>query len=131
MAALERLGRDVDLGGSGPGRVGPRLPPRGSSILRRDAVDVALALSIWPETYTLVVDECLRAGVPVVAFDMGAPAERLRGGRGILVPAGAGPEGVLQAVSAARGIGDPGAPLPTAERAAEAVLGLYARLGAL
>ena len=49
------------------------------ALLRRDAVDVALLLSIWPETYTLVVDECLMAGVPVVAFDLGAPAERLRG----------------------------------------------------
>jgi len=35
--------------------------------------------SIWPETFSYVVGEMMALGLPVVAFDLGAPAERLRG----------------------------------------------------
>lgn len=49
-----------------------------SQLLRRDRIAVAILPSIWPETYALVVDECISAGVPVVAFDLGAVGERLR-----------------------------------------------------
>jgi len=124
LARLRRLGVSVH----GYYRAGS-LP----ALLRRDAVDVALLLSVWPETYTLVVDECVVAGVPVVAFDRGAPAERLRGGNGILVPVDAGPAGVLRAVAAAGEAGEaqPHGPVPTAARTAEAVEDLYARLGLL
>lgn len=65
-------------------------------LLRRDGVDLALILSIWPETYCLVLDECAAAGVPVVAFHLGAVPERLTGGR--LVPLEAGAEGIVQEV---------------------------------
>ena len=51
-----------------------RLP----SLLLRDRIAVAVLPSIWPEAYALVVDECLSVGVPVVAFDHGAVADRLR-----------------------------------------------------
>ncbi len=47
-------------------------------LLVRDQVDIAIMPSIWPEAYGLVVDECLRAGIPVVAFDLGAIGPRLR-----------------------------------------------------
>jgi glycosyltransferase involved in cell wall biosynthesis len=46
-------------------------------LLKRDRISVAVLTSIWPEAYGLVVDECLAAGVPVVAFDLGAVADRL------------------------------------------------------
>lgn len=65
-------------------------------LLRRDRVDLALLLSIVPESYSLVLDECMMAGVPVVAFDLGAVAERLTSGR--LVPLEAGAEGIATAV---------------------------------
>jgi glycosyltransferase involved in cell wall biosynthesis len=46
-------------------------------------------LAVFPflafETYGLVVDEALRAGMPVLVADHGAPPERL-GGRGLAVP---------------------------------------------
>lgn len=43
--------------------------------------------SIWPETWSFVLTAALRRGLPVVAFDIGAPAERLRElGRGHLLP---------------------------------------------
>jgi glycosyltransferase involved in cell wall biosynthesis len=44
--------------------------------------------SIWPETWSFVLGAALGHGLPVVAFDIGAPAERLRRlGRGHLLPA--------------------------------------------
>lgn len=43
--------------------------------------------SIWPETWSFVLTSALQHGLPVVAFDIGAPAERLRAlGRGHLLP---------------------------------------------
>lgn len=54
-----------------------------------DAADphVVFLPSIWPETWSFVLTHALRRGLPVVAFDIGAPAERLRElGRGHLLP---------------------------------------------
>ncbi len=48
-----------------------------ASLLARDKIAVAVFPSIWPDPYGLVVDECLAVGVPVVAFDYGAVADRL------------------------------------------------------
>lgn len=43
--------------------------------------------SIWPETWSFVLTAALQRGLPVVAFDIGAPAERLRElGHGHLLP---------------------------------------------
>ena len=47
-------------------------------LLAAQSVNVCLVPSIWPETFCYVVDELLRLGMPVAAFDLGAPAERLR-----------------------------------------------------
>lgn len=68
------------------------------SLLRRDGVDLALLLSIVPETYSLSLDECAAAGVPVVAFDLGAVGERLPRLGGRLVPLEEGADGVAAAV---------------------------------
>jgi glycosyltransferase involved in cell wall biosynthesis len=69
--------------------------------LRRDRVDLALLLSIVPESYSLALSECLAAGVPVAAFDHGAIAERLRRhGGGLLVEPEAGAAGIAAAVAA-------------------------------
>ena len=69
--------------------------------LRRDEVDLALLLSIVPESYSLALSECLAAGVPVVAFDHGAIADRLRRhGGGLLVEPGAGAAGITPVVEA-------------------------------
>ena len=48
-----------------------------ASLLARDKIAVAVFPSIWPDPYGLVVDECLAVGIPVVAFDYGAVADRL------------------------------------------------------
>jgi glycosyltransferase involved in cell wall biosynthesis len=64
--------------------------------LRRDRVDLALLLSIVPESYSLALSECMAAGVPVAAFDQGAIAERIRRhGGGLLVPPAAGADGIV------------------------------------
>ncbi|KAA0121578.1 glycosyl transferase, partial [Methylobacterium sp. P1-11] len=43
------------------------------------SADLVLLPSIWPETYAYALTLALRTGLPVAAFDLGAPAERLRG----------------------------------------------------
>lgn len=57
-------------------------------LLRRHRVDLALLLSIVPESYALTLDECWLAGVPVLAFDRGATGERVRRtpGGGVVSP---------------------------------------------
>jgi hypothetical protein len=58
------------------------------ALLRRDGVDLALLLSVVPESYGLALDECAAAAVPVVAFDHGAVAERIAlTGSGLLLAA--------------------------------------------
>jgi hypothetical protein len=54
-----------------------------------DAADphVVFLPAIWPETWSFVLTSALRRGLPIVAFDIGAPAARLRAlGRGHLLP---------------------------------------------
>ena len=65
-------------------------------------LDLGLILSTWPETYSYVLSEYWSAGVPVLAYDIGAPAERIRQfGNGILVPAFEEKETLLEYVQAA------------------------------
>jgi hypothetical protein len=45
--------------------------------------------SVCPETWCLGLDELWRAGLATAAFDLGAPADRIRTtGRGFLLPLG-------------------------------------------
>ncbi|MSO99595.1 MAG: glycosyl transferase [Acetobacteraceae bacterium] len=71
------------------------------------AQDAALAFlpSIWPETWCLGLTELWRAGLQVAAFDIGAPAERIRRtGRGFLLPLGMSPGAINDALlNASRG----------------------------
>jgi glycosyltransferase involved in cell wall biosynthesis len=103
-------------------------------VLRRRGVDLALLLSTWPEAYGLTLDECWRAGVPVVAFDHGAMADRIRDlGGGLLVPPAAGAEGVARAIRQAVAGPMPAVPLaqllPDPRQAAAAHLEVYRALG--
>jgi glycosyltransferase involved in cell wall biosynthesis len=106
-------------------------------ILRRDGVDLALLLSTWPESFNLVLSETRAAGIPCLAFDHGAIADRVReGGGGLLVPPGSGAAGIsttLEQLLAAGGL--PEVPreaiesTPDARSAAALYLGLYRELG--
>ena len=50
-------------------------------LIEAHGINMFLFPSIWPETYSYVVAEMTALELPVVAFDLGAPAERLRGYR--------------------------------------------------
>lgn len=49
--------------------------------IEANGVNMMFFPSIWPETFSYVVSEMMALGMPIVAFDLGAPAERLRGYR--------------------------------------------------
>lgn len=56
-------------------------------LLRRERPDVGWFPSVWPETWCYALDHALDMGLPVLAFDLGAIAERLRAaGLGELLP---------------------------------------------
>ncbi len=48
-------------------------------LVEAHGINMFLFPSIWPETFSYVVAEMTALELPVVAFDLGAPAERLRG----------------------------------------------------
>ena len=100
-------------------------------MLERDRISVAVLPSICPESYSLVFDECLSAGVPVIAFGIGAVGDRLVDlGAGRLVPMHLGAGGLADAIvehlsSGLEVPGDAIASLPTPARAAQLHIGLY------
>ena len=47
-------------------------------LIEAHGINMFLFPSIWPETFSYVVAEMTALELPVVAFDLGAPAERLR-----------------------------------------------------
>ena len=106
-------------------------------LLRRGDVDLALVLSIWPETFAMTLSECRAADVPVLAFAHGAVEERIEAeGGGLLIPFADGAGGLAAALSevvlGAR-VPEPfrgSEPSPTPARAAAACLDLYRRLAA-
>jgi glycosyltransferase involved in cell wall biosynthesis len=72
-------------------------------LLLDEEIDLALLLSLWPETYALTLSECHAAGVPVLAFALGAIADRVRSeGGGILVPPEEGADGVAATIEKVR-----------------------------
>jgi glycosyltransferase involved in cell wall biosynthesis len=108
-------------------------------LLRRDGIDLALLLSVVPESYGLALDECAAAGVPAIAFSHGALAERLGAGAGLLLDdalaadpaaAGAALAALLRDLQAGR-LPPPPPSLPGAgaRAAAQAWLTLYRQLG--
>jgi glycosyltransferase involved in cell wall biosynthesis len=78
--------------------------------LARQRIDLALLLSIVPESYGLTLDECALARVPFLTFDLGAQAERADALGGRVVPLAEGAEGVAARIAAAMSSGDPGNP---------------------
>lgn len=47
-------------------------------LMKENGIDLVCAFSLAPETYAYTVDEAVACGVPVVTFDIGAGAERVR-----------------------------------------------------
>ena len=77
-------------------------PEEAVALIRTQAASLALLPSIWPETWCLGLGELWRAGLSVAAFDIGAPAERIRRtGRGFLLPLGTPANAINNALVAA------------------------------
>lgn len=49
-----------------------------SDLLARYKTNIVLIPSIWPETYSYTVSEAIYSGYKVLAFNIGAPADRIR-----------------------------------------------------
>ncbi len=64
-------------------------PHEAVALIRRQEAALAWLPSIWPETWCYTLTEAWQAGLHVLAFDIGAPAERIRRtGRGWICPLG-------------------------------------------
>lgn len=49
-----------------------------SKLLSESKINLACLLAIWPETYSYTLTECLQNNIPVLTFDIGAIAERVK-----------------------------------------------------
>ena len=47
-------------------------------IIAENGVQIIWFPAIWPETFSYVTSECIAMDLPITAFDIGAPAERLK-----------------------------------------------------
>ena len=75
------------------------------ALIKTQNATLALLPSIFPETWCLSLAEAWRAGLRVVAFDIGAQAERIRRtGRGILLPLGLPASAINNALITAAGL---------------------------
>ena len=81
---------DERLMAAGPVFVTGRYAPEEAvELIRAQGAAVAFIPSIWPETWCFALSRAWGAGLKAVAFDLGAPAERIRRtGRGWLLPLG-------------------------------------------
>ncbi|WP_176314806.1 glycosyltransferase [Burkholderia vietnamiensis] len=72
------------------------------SLIAKHKVNVIAFTSIWPETFSFVVAEVMSLGLPIVCFDLGAPAERVKDySLGRVVPLSDGKK-LLEAAAALR-----------------------------
>lgn len=70
-------------------------------IVGREEIDVFLLPSICPETFSYTCSEIIAMQVPILAFDLGAPAEHIAHfDSGAVVPLGSQPEVIVQALRA-------------------------------
>jgi glycosyltransferase involved in cell wall biosynthesis len=64
-------------------------PDEAVGLISQQNAELGFVPSICPETWCLSLGDIWRAGLPAAAFDIGAPAERIRRtGRGLLLPLG-------------------------------------------
>ena len=50
-------------------------------------IDIFLIPSIWPETFSYTTEEIMTMGLPIMSFDIGAPAERIKKyKKGLIIP---------------------------------------------
>lgn len=91
-------------------------------LIYENDIDIFLIPSIWPETFSYTTEEIIRMGMPIAAFDLGAPAERVgRYEKGLILSR----EASLQEVSPKSG----GTKFPQAPQALEEICGFAEKLG--
>jgi GT2 family glycosyltransferase len=77
-------------------------PDEAVSLIAAQNARIGFVTSICPETWCLSLGDIWRAGLPAAAFDIGAPAERIRlTGRGFLLPLALSPSAINNALVAA------------------------------
>ncbi|NPA29522.1 MAG: glycosyltransferase [Epsilonproteobacteria bacterium] len=55
-------------------------------LVEENGIDLFFIPSIWPETFSYTAEEVMQMGLPLMVFDLGAPAERVRHyDRGIVI----------------------------------------------
>jgi glycosyltransferase involved in cell wall biosynthesis len=83
---------------------GPYGADEAVTLIKAQHANLALLPSIFPETWSFALGEAWQAGLRVVAFDIGAQAERIRRTcRGILLPLGLFPTQINNALVAEAG----------------------------
>jgi glycosyltransferase involved in cell wall biosynthesis len=83
---------------------GTYAPAEAVDLVRAQNATLGFLPSVWPETWSLTLTELWQAGLPVAAFDLGAPADRIRAtGRGFLLPLGLPPASINDTLLAAVG----------------------------
>jgi glycosyltransferase involved in cell wall biosynthesis len=76
-------------------------------LIRAQEAEVGFLPALWPETWSYTLSQMWQAGLDVVAFDIGTPAERInRVGRGSLLPLGAPAAAACRALLAHRSVGE-------------------------
>ena len=91
---------DERLLAAGPLRItGAFRPGEARQLIAGVGAQLAFLPSVWPETWCFALDDCWEAGLQVAAFDLGAPAERIRAaGHGWLLPVNLPPARVNDAL---------------------------------
>ena len=94
MAGRSELGLAL-IGRIAPGYpLGPHVPLHGAYVIEdipmlaaRYGITHWLIPSVWPETFSYTVHECLATGLPTLAFDLGAQGDAVRAAaNGIVLP---------------------------------------------
>jgi hypothetical protein len=77
-------------------------PQEAVELIAAQHAQLGFVTSIWPETWCLSLGDIWRAGLRAAAFDIGAPAERIKqSGYGIWLPLGLSPSAINNALIAA------------------------------
>ena len=81
---------------------GPYDEEEAVALIRSQQAQLGFLPSLWPETWSYTLSQMWQAGLDVVSFDLGAPAERIRAtGRGRLLPLGLPPASACRAPACA------------------------------
>lgn len=84
--------------------VGPYQESEAVALIRAQEAGLGFLPALWPETWSYTLSQMWQAGLEVLAFDIGAPAERIRQtGRGSLLPLGLPPAAACSALLSWRG----------------------------